>query len=397
MAEALYPQANEPEFNILGLLLGGRPYAANYFSEVDKSRRDLVARQERGQFADQLLKSPEMRAANQNPYDRQGQWALWAAAQQGPDSAALMGANWLDKMVSATNEKANTELTDALAKQRIGLTADAEIRVAQAKQNMELAGRQKMVDALFGQSATTPGMTNAQAQLQRNLAYKSLLGDSALPSGYDVVSTPKGLGFTPTMGSPAWQTMMTDVQNVDDVTSMLNDLSSMARGDTDAGKGGWETTRQLLIGKYKDLMKTGTLDQGSLDFFDKMIPGRWDNVTNPAQGDIIQERLRVLQNRIAVSRKQLGDKYLIDPASLPDRAKNVVGASKTGDIPEPTAADFAKAKKPQMLRQKVDAARTKQNQAVIEQMKDASKERAKIPSSTMMTVPKPWGQQLFGN
>lgn len=333
-----------PKFDLLGLLLGGRPYAAQHFGT--RAQIDLQNQEEsrRASFADKVMASPEMAAANANPYDRKGQWGLWGAMQHGPESAAKMGADYMSQMIGATNQRDQLVLDDELSRRRIMLTADQQIRVAERSKAIDAAAEQQRMQLLFGPS-DTPGMSNAQQQAMRNLAFKQMTGQD-LPSGMDAVPTENGLSLVPQLGSQAWREMATEFQDVYAVGGLLNDLAEQARSKN-GGKGEWETVRATLMDRMRMLAKAGTLDAGLVEHYNKMIPDRWDGAFNPMQQGIVDEKLRVLINDNKIQVRNLQDKWQLpaDRAALIKDNSRIRRSAKNPEaaVSEPTDADWSKA------------------------------------------------------
>jgi len=348
----LVPDKDYPDFNFLGLLLGGRPYAAQHFTrraEIDEENAETLRR---GNFAKTLVASPEMRATEENPYNRHNQNQLWAQYMQGPDKIADMGNTYLQLMTSGTNQRENDILTDQLAKQRIKLTSEEELRVYGAKQEMDARAKQKQIEAVFG-----PDGNKILQQAQQNGLYEQTSGQK-VPEGYDAIPTQNGIRFVPAMGGKAHQEMVTDYADVDEVDGLLDKMQRIAKeGGKD--KAGWVTSRSLLKVKYKELFETGALDEGTLKFLDEMIPDRWDDadfIKNPMNRNMIDEQLRVLRKKNVKSRGTLDDKWMLHPSETPANRY-------TEKIPDPTAEEIAAGKQLQADQATQDAIKKKDTQA----------------------------------
>lgn len=324
-----------PDFNILGLLLGGRGYAANYFNQNDATQRQQMQQDQRGQFSQGLLQSPEFNAAVTDPGQR-AQYGLWAKQMGGSDQNAAIGNSILDKAVGNYYGKDAAKFDDTLARGRIQMSADVALKADQIKRDRDLAQQQKMADYLTG--------GGAGQQVMRNASAKQLGID--VPAGYDVVPAPggSGYGFRPTAGSPAWGTMIGEVGAMNNIVGGYTDLQQMAKNGT-GSQGAWEATRANMINDMRKAFETGTLDQGSLDFFNKLVPERWDDFkVNPSQWGIVQEKLstglKLMQGRL----QTVGDKYLIDPSMMPNRYSGALPVPGK-DIPMPPSESPLSAQK----------------------------------------------------
>jgi hypothetical protein len=314
--------ADMPSFNIMGLILGGRGYAANYFGQRDQLEMQNAQRAERDQFAQGLL-GPDYGAnanaaygrAMDNPYDRRAQMGLWGRMYGGPESAAALGNSMLEKSISSIYGKEATAFEDELAKQRIRLTADQELRVDETKRARDTAMRKNLIDMVYG-----PDGQNAQNQQMRNAALKQL--GISVPDGMDAIPGPNGqLAFRPAPGTPQFREMLAEFQPQQNILSGLKNLQAMAeQGNGSAAA--WETERQTLMLDIQKARKLGALDEGTLDFMDRLIPGSWDNAwtTSPTKMGQTKERLRVLIARNEANLKQTADRWMMPVDQVPDRA-----------------------------------------------------------------------------
>lgn len=324
-----------PDFNILGLLLGGRGYAANYFNQNDMAQRQQIQQDQRGQFSQGILQSPEFQAAVTDPGQR-AQYGLWAKQMGGSDQNAAIGNSILDKAVGNYYGKDAAKFDDTLARGRIQMSADVALKADQIKRDRDAAQTKQIFGYL------TEG--GAAAQAQRNVAAKQAGID--VPAGYDLVPAPggTGYGFRPTAGSPAWQSMIGEVGSMNNILGGYQDLMNMAK-DGSGSQGQWEATKANMVNDMRKAFETGTLDQGSLDFFGKLVPDRWDDYkANPSQWGIVQDKLatgmKLMQGRL----KTVGDKYLIDPSTIPNRYQSSM-LTPGKDIPMPPSESPLSAQK----------------------------------------------------
>jgi hypothetical protein len=293
----------------MGLLLGGRGYAANYFTQQDNQQRQLAQSAQRGQYAQGILQSPEYKSAVTDP-NLQKQYGLWAKFAGGPDDTAGLGNSLLDKAVGSYYGKDAMTFNDKLERGRIDYGADVQLKADQIKRDRDMAQMGKMADYLGGGGASN--------QVMRNYAAKQLGID--IPPGYDVIPTGSGgIGYRPTVGSPAFGKMVDEVGAMNNIVGGYGDLLGMAQNGT-GSQGAWEATRANMINDMRKAFETGSLDQGSLDFFNTLVPNKWDDFkVNPSQWGIVQEKLKTGLKLMQGRAQAVGDKWLIDPSQVPNR------------------------------------------------------------------------------
>lgn len=339
-----------PDFNILGLLLGGRGYAANYFNQNDANQRQQIQQDQRGQFAQGLLQTPQFAAAVTDP-GLKAQYGLWAQQMGGQDANAAIGNSILDKAVGNYYGKDAAKFDDTLARGRIQMTSDVALKADQIRRDRDIAQQKTMMDYVTG-----PG---AASQIMKNAAAKQAGID--VPSGYDVVPAGGGYGFRPTAGSPAWGSMVGEIGALNNINGGYGDLLNMAKNGT-GSQGAWEATRANMINDMRKAFETGTLDEGSLNFFQKLVPERWDDFkANPTQWGIVQEKLATGQKLMQGRLQAVGDKYLVDPSTLPNRYS---GSFPTPgkDIPNPPSESPLSAQRG--LQRQRDGAKAARDKAV---------------------------------
>lgn len=332
--------ADMPSFNIMGLLLGGRGYAANYFGQRDQLEINKAQQAERAQFAQGVLGADYGQDANaaygramDNPYDRRAQMGLWGRMYGGPESAAAMGNSLLDKSMSSIYGREETAFQDTLAKERIRMTADQELRVDETKRARDTALRKQLIDQVYG-----PGGQTAANQAMRNAAAKQL--GIAVPDGMDMLPGPNGQPvFRPSPGTPQFREMMGEFQPQQNILSGLKSLQAMAE-QGNGSSGAWDTERNLLTLEIQRARKLGALDEGTLTFMENLIPDKWDDswVTSPSKFGETKERLRVLVARNEAGLKQTADRWMIPADQVADRS-----AGWTGDITKPVPKGPARA------------------------------------------------------
>jgi hypothetical protein len=322
---------HDPGFNIMGFLLGGRGYAANYFAKQDERQFQQGQQQQRGQFAQGLLSSPEFNAAVTDPGLKK-QYGLWAQFQGQDDQTAGLGNSLLDKAIGNNFTRSQLDYSDTLDRGRIQYSSDVQLKADQIKRDRDMAQVQKMGEYLGGEGA--------QSQVMRNYAAKQMGID--VPTGYDVVPMGSGsIGFRPAPGSEAWGKMTSEVGSLNNIVGGYSDLLQMAQNGS-GSQGAWEATKASMVNDMRKAFDTGSLDQGSLDFFDKLIPNRWDDMkANPTQWNIVQEKLKTGLKLMNGRRDAVGDKWMIDPNKVPNRYGGAMPIPGKDIPPPPTESPLA--------------------------------------------------------
>jgi hypothetical protein len=312
-------RAEMPKFDLLGLLLGGRGYAGQWFSQRDQLRlsENLRASEERARAAaaQGILADPAMIAAQQNPYDRQSQFSVWGAFQQPgvPESMANLGNDLLRTSVANIYDREGTAYADELAKARIKMTSDEQLRVDQVTRDREAQKQKDLMQALFvpDESGTAP----IESDLRRRM-----IGDQMgikIPEGFTIAPMENGqLGMRPMKGSKQWAETVAPMQAEQSLIGYADRMLQML--DTGEGnRGDWVATKQAMILEIKNAEKTGALDAGSVEFFDKTIPDYWNDFGQP--WSIAKEQLRVFRNSRQMKLKQLSDQSFVPLDAVPNR------------------------------------------------------------------------------
>lgn len=311
----LLDSAGGAPFDIMGLLLGGRGYAANWFANRDQQRFDQQQQQARGQFATGLLNTPEFKAAVTNP-EEAARYALWAKGQGGPTAIADAGNQFMSQALGALYGRQNAAFSSELQRQEIRLSADEQLRVDQIRRDRDKAAVQAQMDALGPQA-------------KQNLFYRQAFGD--LPEGMDAVALPNGdFAFRPAFGTKEYNSVVAQgnaYSNIQNSAEQL--LNMMEQGNMDANaRSQWRAVAGFVLGDTKAAFETGALDQGVVDWVGKIFPAE---PPNASQVDLwgqrkeqlrraileMQNRQQQLQNRSLIPRSEFSRSKIYDPANLP--------------------------------------------------------------------------------
>lgn len=321
-----------PGFNLLGMLLGGRGYAAQHFAMRDQAALEENKREARQAFATGLLGSKELADANANPLDRTKQFGLWGKFYGERGGDVQLGNSLLDKSISAIYGHEADVFKDELWKKQLQLSAESELKVDQIKRDREAAGKVNALKYLFGTGES--GNMALVEQASRNQAFDTAFPNQR-PNDMNVVPGANGLVMQPNPMSENGRKMMAEVQSGQNVVSGLTNLYDMVKNNT-GDKATYEAERAALLMEVKKAEQLGSLDQGTLDFYTELVPAYNSNWSvNPQNWGAQQEKLRVQLERAKIKAAQTLDRWSIPADAVPNRA-NALVAPSTPTKPMPT-------------------------------------------------------------
>lgn len=308
-----YTPTPTPNFDIMGLLLGGRGYASGWFQNRDRLKQIDIAQQkelaDRQRYTQGVLGGPELQKSIDNPYDRRTQWNLWGQMATGPESMVPLANSLLTGSMGAIESRDQATLSSQLSAANIKLSADEQLRVDQIQNQRKLDQQKSMLTYLF--TPQSDGGTPAQQQMQRDFVAQSL----GIPSqpGYSIAEG--GNGYEPTIGGTVWKDMMNEGQSVSNLINSAQYLQTMAQtglGDKDK----WSAVRADMLLNIKKAEALGTLDQGTSDFFAQVVPeyygggvgdSTWGPDVSDKLADTLKTNIKLWNNKLA----QIGDKYRV--------------------------------------------------------------------------------------
>jgi hypothetical protein len=323
-------ESGTPGLSILGMLLGGRGYAAQHFAMRDQAAIDEKRRGDREAFATGLLGSDELARANASPLDRNAQFGLWGKFYGEKGGDVNLGNSLLDNSIKAIYGREADVFKDELWRKQLNLSAESELKVDQIKRERDVQGKKDALKFLFAPGES--GQPGIVEQAMRNQAFDA--AGLKRPEGYDVVPGNNGLAFRPAPGTDDYRKMFGEVQANQNILSGLKNLSDMANFGT-GSSGNWDAERTALLLEVKKAESLGALDQGTVDFFDKMIPGYWAD-WSPGSGKwgATSEKLRVQLERAKGKLNQTLDRWQIPANMVQDR--NTLQAPSTPTKPMPS-------------------------------------------------------------
>lgn len=325
-------ESGVPGFNLLGMLLGGRGYAAQHFALRDQAAMQEQQRKDRQGFAEGLLGSEELRRANANPLDRGAQFGLWGKFYGEKGGDVQIGNRLLDQAIGAAYGREADIFKDQLWMKQLGMSEESQLKVDQIKRDRDAKAKADALGLLFGQGES--GQPRLLEQANRNAAFDTAYPGQR-PNGMNVVPGANGLAFQPDPMSENGRKMMSEVQSGQNVVSGLTNLYDMVKNNT-GDKATYDAEKAALLLEVKKAEQLGSLDQGTLDFFQEMVPGYNSNWSaNPQTWGSQQEKLRVQLERSKIKLAQTMDRWSIPANAVPNRAASLVAPS-TPTKPMPT-------------------------------------------------------------
>lgn len=284
MPGLLDPQGG-PEFSLMGMLLGGRGYAGNWFAQRDQMQRvqqlQQQEQQERGAFAQKLVTSPEFDAYLKDPQSRDAAYKLWALGQAGPAAIANSQVSYLGQTLNDIGAREQAAYSSALQAGNIKLTADEQLRVDEVKRQRDQAEKNRALQLL----------ADVRQNGGANEATKNIVFDAAAPGArppntsveFDQNGQPY---FIPSTGSDAHRDMM---GKINARLGVIGNMEMAVQGleDNTMTVDQWKAIRLDTLNYIRAAEKTGTLDEGTMQAFEMAFPeysvtGLYDNKTRDA-------------------------------------------------------------------------------------------------------------------
>lgn len=268
----LFDAQGGPDFSLMGMLLGGRGYAADWFAQRDQMQRvqqlQQQQQQERGAFAQKLVTSPEFSTYLKDPQSREAAYKLWALGQAGPEAIANSQVSYLGQTLQDIGAKENASYASGLQAGNIRLSHDEELRVDQVKRQRDAQAQERAYQVL-----------EQVRQGGANEATKNIAFDAATQgTGYE---RPKDMSvefdqngqpyFIPTTGSEAHREMIGKVNArmgvVDNMQMAVDGLENNTMTPDQ-----WKAIRLDTLNYIRAAEKTGTLDEGTMNAFAMAFP-----------------------------------------------------------------------------------------------------------------------------
>jgi hypothetical protein len=363
----LFDSSGGPEFSLAGMILGGRGYASNWFSQRDQAlwQRAEQARQDAAEkaYGAELLNRPDYQRFRDQPYDRGAGLDFWAGTRGAPgdidqDIAGYVGTgitaqyNKTQSELNAQQQRENLQFSSNLNLKETDYRTDKELQLYKDKAAFDDARKQKMLDSLQG----VPG--EVAANMRFDMMYPGVRQpDQSI--GFDPIAGPY---MRPSTGSAEHIKMMSQLTAGETVVNQLTQMQTQLESG-DYTRAGWNSTQANLMLTAKSLFESGALDQGSLDVLQAMIPKIGFMVGSGPEKTAVQEKIRatILQLKqrnadvIATFSTPLRDlpgdtgnkKYFPVPRGEPPEKGSVTEAQKTIKAqPKVPAPDYGRSYKP---------------------------------------------------
>lgn len=328
MAESVIGSRQMPPFDIMSMILEG---PKGYFGRRGTTMDQLwLADQEqklRGQFAGQLLGTPQYGAAMDNPLDRRAQFGLWAAMQGGPESIANTGNTMLQQAFQAAYGHNQAAFEDSLALGRLKVqneyalgqtkfSTDEQLRFEQGKLDIANRNTQNQLGMIFGANGDGAPVIDEQ---RKNASYDILakqLGLQDRPAGMSVGQNLSGdFAWVPTLGSDQWRKAMDDLSPIQEISNAVTRLQQMDAEGYDSGQA--QNAIATIQDQLRIMNKSGALDEGSMRQMSKYATdyGRYIGY-GPGNFGLAQEKLRALQLQMDRKAKDWERKWLLSPDDI---------------------------------------------------------------------------------
>lgn len=273
--QGLMSNAQMPEFSLMGLLLGGRGYAADWYGQRDKLKlaqnMDQADASQRASASQGILASPEFAAAVKDPEQR-AQYGLWGQFQGAnvPATMAATGNSLLTQAVGSLQNRANLQFSSDLQRQNMDYGAQVELDTAQKKLEQTTAYNQRMLNDVMKPDAVT-GEPNVQAMMRRASVLKSQGYD--IPGDFGVSMDPqRGMVLQPLPGTKTYEERMGQMQTQGNLVEGGQQLLDHWSGKKVMDRGSYNATKALLTDAYRVATKAGTMDEGMQKMMDNIIP-----------------------------------------------------------------------------------------------------------------------------
>lgn len=317
---------------MLGLLLGGRGYAANWMGQRDLLTQQANERARIGAAANSLIASPQYKQVFDNP-DKQAAGALWAQMQ--PDFSA-MGNNLLSQKIGSLYQDQSTRLSDKLERERMGINVDDQLKLDAIKRQRDLADQQNAYKTL----AALPGATGF------NAAYSKMTGlnppADSIFTGLDPNTGMPNIQVLP--GSPTWRTGVSEISPIKNGAEGLSMLSDMASGKTPFDQGVWNSTRGDIVLQMKKTEGLGVWDEGTKELINSLVPDM--GTFTPELRNTKATQLDMYAKKMAARAQNTAQKWNIPLDQVPSDLKN---ANILPSTPPPAGSPYGNDNAPLQL------------------------------------------------
>ncbi|MEK1931020.1 MAG: hypothetical protein AAAC47_14805 [Pararhizobium sp.] len=311
-----------PNFSILGMLLGGRGYASNWFGNRDelaiKESERAAEAQNRQNSVNTLTGGPEWKQAMADPYNRERLGGLWARGNQA-DIDPKTGNTVDNLFTSGMQHIYGREGQDYAA----GLNREAQLfgqKIAQenvlfSNQQDQLNARQKRADENAAMMAGLEGAFGKDNPVIASIIQGKMLKDS----GIDVDGMPQmvngQLVSVPVPGTKLFDDRVQPIVAQGQLTGMIDMVTKSFDTGSIVSQGELSNIRGFIQEAYRKSTQAGTPDAGLKAMLDELFPSNLDFQSDPRMWGQYKEKWRTAQ---MVQKQKLGDmqKYAFLPMNV---------------------------------------------------------------------------------
>lgn len=328
--QGLMAKTQMPNFSILGMLLGGRGYASDWFSTRDKLQLQQAATDteaaNRSSSVDRLMGGDEWKKLEADPYSSSNLAGIFSAGNKpdiDPKTAGVMTDLFQTGMANVYG-RMNQDYGQKLTQENLVAGAKVDLATTREKQRLETEGMVNQWKAAFGDNP----------QVMQTLMQGKVMKDSGInvPGGYLPTMIDGQIAAVPQFGSDQYNNTVAPVLAQSQLTQQIDTLVNGADNGT-LSQGAVQALRNSVMDSYRVANKLGTLDAGAMEFMDQMFPknfmaGNW----SPTDLYNAKETWRTVS---LIQKQKLTDmkKYTVLPFD--------VNATPLGGADRPNPADAA--------------------------------------------------------
>lgn len=324
MASGLMQKTDMPGFSIMGLLLGGRGYASDWFSTRDKlALQQGISETEalnRANSVNTLMGGPQWREFTADPYSMEKLGGLWGAGSQAnidPKTAERIGdlfSTGMANIYGRSQQQYGQELTQenmrlgqSIAQQNIDYGARVDLETDRQKKINEVQAMTGQWKAAFGDNP----------QIMQSLIQGKILKDSGIDLPGETMPTMIGgqLVGVPIPGGKLFNETVQPVIAQGQMNQMIDTVVKSFDSGAILNQGTLSSLRAQISDSYRVANKAGALDEGLKNFLNELFPSNLDFYADPRKMGQYQEKWRTAK---LVQDGKLNDmkKYLVSPLPI---------------------------------------------------------------------------------
>lgn len=316
----LFDSGGGPDFSLAGMILGGRGYASNWFSQRDQMQwaRAEQARQDalEAEYGKNLLTRPDYQKFRDNPYDRGAGMDFWAGTRGAPGDIDKDISGYVGTGITAQYNKAQSELSSQQQRQNIAFSSELNLKETdyRTEKELQLYKDKAAFDAQQKQNVLD-SLKNVPGEVAANIRFDTQFPGVRQPNQSVDWDPLKGLYMRPATGSTEHIKMMSQLTAGETLVDQLNQMTTQLESG-DYTRSSWNATQANLMLTAKSLFESGSLDEGSLNVLQAMIP-KIATLPDPGARARAAEAIRATILQIKQKNKDVIDTYSTPVGDLP--------------------------------------------------------------------------------